>query len=478
MNTSAPHPNPHIAAWRDALRTGERLLGVRARLLGLPGWQVSVSVDGEPLGDIAGGLADVETGRPMTPTTPLRVASQSKSFTATAVLQLAEQGRLRLHETVAEHIPELAGTALADATLFELLSHTSGASRDGADAVYFQLRRPFPDREELIETARSAKTLERHERLKYSNVGFALLGLVVEAASGRTFAEYLEEGILRPLGLEHTSAAMTGREDELATGYTGFGADLGDPLRRVPVDHVESRALASAGGVCSTARDLCRFFSAHLPEAGERPRERVCGLLSEDSKRLSRRPVNTVRGRGYGLGLMTEEIEGRATIGHSGGYPGFISRTWAVPETGVVLSVCTNAADGPANEFGRTLFALAELALAPADPSVRGLDASQLSRFEGEFADLWGRLHVARLGRNLYLLPAGQPVDSSAAPCAVRDSATLVDQDPTGFRGPGEPVRFEFDDDGRPRGLRTSEGMDLVRAEDFTLPADRIRRQF
>lgn len=482
---AATPANPQIAAWKEAFRVGEELLGAIALNQGLPGFQASVSVDGVRVADLAWGMADREAERPMTPQTLMRVASHSKTFTATAVHQLVEEGRLRLDDRLSQWIPELEGAPAGEATVSELLSHSAGIIRDGEDSDFWSLERPFPTREEVLEMARAGQVIRRNERLKYTNVGYSLLGYVVEAASGESWAERITSRILTPLTLEHTGAEVFGPGgdavvplEELATGYTARGANPADPFRRVPIDHVDSRGMAAATGVYSTARDLCRYFSAHLLAEGEFPRKRTKKLLADDTKRLAQRPVNTLEGRGYGLGFMGEEIGGAATFGHSGGYPGFISRTWGVQSTGVVLSVITNAIDGPAAEFGRTLFTLAELALKPADPSLKGVQRSRLRRFDATFQNLWGRTRYSYLGANIYDFELGSYADPKSAPWEFVDSRTLRMRDPYGFAAHGETSRFEFDDDGRPLAVRTAFGARMIRATSAEDLGDRVRRAY
>ncbi len=464
--------NPQIAAWKEAFRVGEELLGAIAVNQGLPGFQASVSVDGRRVADIA-------WGEGITPDTLMRVASHSKTFTATAILQLMESGALRLDDRVSRWLPALTGAPLGEATVSELLSHSAGVNRDSLDSDFWSLARPFPTRDEVLEAAKSGHVIRRNERMKYTNVGYSLLGYIVEEASGQSYEDYVRARIIAPLGLKNTGPEMDERAGELATGYTARGMNPADPFRRLPIDHVNSRGMVAATGFYSTARDLCRYFSAHLltetGQPGAFPRKRTKKLLTDDSKRLAQRPVNTLEGRGYGLGFMWEEVAGQPTFGHSGGYPGFISRTWGVQGTGVVLSVITTAIDGPAAEFGRTLFALAELALKPADPSLKGVKRAHRRRFDATFQNLWGRTRYAYLGENVYDFELGYYADPKAQPWEYVDAQTLRMRDPYGFAAHGETSRFEFDDDGRPVSVRTAGGALMVPADRFEMPEDRVR---
>ncbi|MET1034519.1 MAG: serine hydrolase domain-containing protein [Arthrobacter sp.] len=480
--TGADPTNPAVAPWESVLRYAPRYLEFQRAFGRQPGFQVAVAVDGAPIGTFSGGFADLGDRSPLTDRHLFRVASHSKSFTATAVMQLVEDKALRLDDELAAHLPELAGSDLAEATVGELLSHSAGVVRDGADSDFWSLARPFPDRAELVEMARAGRVVERNERFKYTNVGYGLLGLVIEAVSGRGYHEHLRNRVLEPLGLADTGPELDARAGELAAGYSSLAAG-GEPYgleQRVPIDHIDTGALAAATGFYSTATDMVSFFSAHLPSAplpsGHPPAAPGGGgtgaLLSEAGKRRMRRRVEEsgVPGHAYGLGLILQEVHGSATLGHSGGYPGHNTRTWAVPDTGVVLSVLTNAVDGPAAAWGEALFALAGLAAREAPASYAGASREELRRFEGRFSGLWGTQDIVELGGMLYAIPlVGGLEPEHLVPLERVDGTTLRSVDPNGFGGYGETLRFEFDDGGA-AAVRGPAGMRSVRHEDFRLP--------
>ena len=173
-----------------------------------------------------------------------RVASHSKTFTAVAVLRLVATGRLRLDDTVAGRLPDCADTPLARVTVRELLSHTSGAIRDGVDADHWQLDGPFPDADALRAIVRDhGATYAPQERFKYSNIGYGLLGAIIEAVTGRGYAEHVTEDILVPLGLTDTRPEI----DDDAAGRAVVGHTRAHGRgRRVTVAPTATGALAAA----------------------------------------------------------------------------------------------------------------------------------------------------------------------------------------------------------------------------------------
>ncbi|WP_417234421.1 serine hydrolase domain-containing protein [Arthrobacter sp.] len=464
--------NPAIAVWESVLAYAPQLLEHLRGSGRQPGFQMAVAVDGALVGACSGGYADVASGTRMDGDHQFRIASHSKMFTATAVLQLAEAGRLTLEDALADHLPELAGTDAAEVTVGELLSHSSGLTRDGTDSDFWVLGRPFPDRSTLVETAAHGRVIARHEHFKYTNVGYGLLGLVIEAASGLDYRSYTRRQLIGPLRLRHTGPDLDDGSVRLATGY-GSLTVAGEPYtleRRTVIEHVDTGALSSATGFYATAADVVRFLSALLPEGPGR--SGTGALLGEHSKRRMQRKVEPsgTPGRHYGLGLILQDVHGHATFGHSGGYPGHLTRSWALPETGVALSVLTNAIDGPATSWGEQLIALATLAAREAPASYSGLAPRELARYTGRFAGLWGVQDIVELGGKLFCLDVGSAPDPATTEALeVLDGSRLLSKDPNGFAGYGEELVFEFDDAGA-AAFRGPGGMRMVRQADFAVP--------
>ncbi|WP_372697108.1 serine hydrolase domain-containing protein [Arthrobacter sp. JSM 101049] len=471
-NTVPATANPAIAAWASVLAYAPRFLEHLRGFARQPGYQVAVAVDGNLLGACSGGFADVASGVPMDDGHQFRIASHSKMFTATAILQLADAGALTLEDALADHLPELAGTDAADVTVGELLSHSSGLTRDGADSDFWVLGRAFPDRASLLDTAAHGRVIARHEHFKYTNIGYGLLGLVIEAASGLDYRAYTRGHLVEPLGLRHTGPDLDAGSGRLATGY-GSLTVAGEPYtleHRTVIDHIDTGALSSATGFYATASDVVRFLSALLPEGPGRAETGT--VLGEHSKRRMQRKVESsgTPGRHYGLGLILQDVHGQPTFGHSGGYPGHITRSWALPETGAALSVLTNAIDGPATSWGEQLIALATLSAREAPASSSGMPGAERARFTGRFAGLWGVQDIVELGGKLYCLEVGSPPDpETTEPLDVLDGSRLRSRDPNGFAGYGEELVFEFDDAGA-AAFRGPGGMRMVRQADYRVP--------
>lgn len=473
---SAPDLTPDVA--RGAAGYVDTWWAFRRRHHRVPGVQGAVALAGEVLLQAAHGLADVGSGTPMRTDSVFRVASHSKTFTATVVHQLHERGVLRLDDPLSRWLTWTSGSAagVAGLTLRQLLGHSSGLTRDGLDGDHWQLRRPFLDETSLraLLAEPAAVVTAPDVRFKYSNIGYALLGLVVEAATGSSWAEAVRTGVLDPLGLASTAPDLQPGDplaERVATGYTSLAyAD-----ERVPVDQVGTAAMAAATGFCSTASDLVRYLGAHAD--GDGPGGD--GLLSAVSRRQMQHAwwdVDGAPGEGYGLGMGVTVVGERRMVGHGGGWPGHITRSLLDPAAGLAVSVLTNTIDGPALELAVGAVKLLDLAAA-APAGTTPLTGSALATARaatGRWATLWGVQDVALLGGRLVLL-----TPTAADPTAAVQELEVVDEDTLrvvsgpGYASVGEAMALQRDDDGTGavRTLRSGSGMTTWRLADLPLPA-------
>lgn len=440
----------------------ESWLAFRQHYGRVPGVQAAMLFGDEVRLTAAHGVSDAETGAALTPRHLFRIASHSKTFTATAVLQLVEAGTVRLDDRAGDHLPWLRDVSpqVADVTVREMLGHGGGMTRDGENSDFWQLVRPFPDEAELREIVSEpdSAVLPPNERFKYSNTGYALLGLVIASASGMSYNDYVTKHIADRLGLCDTRPELIAdRIGDYATGHSALSyADS-----RIPIEHVDTRAMSPATGFTSTAEDLCRYAAAHF--FGD------TRLVTDGSKRLMQRDETLAEAPDtwYGLGFDIERVGDRRLVGHGGGYPGHSTRTMFDPKDRFAVSVLTNAIDGPAGELATGLVKLLDLAAAPPREPV-GADADGVAALCGRYANLWGVLDVVRLGDRLLGIRPSQ-VDPTETPLefAVEDATTLRITEASGFNAPGERFRYDVVD-GQVRSIRSGGGMTLYPIADVT----------
>jgi CubicO group peptidase (beta-lactamase class C family) len=431
-------------AVEDAAAYADRWVAYRQRSAEVPGIAVAVRHEDDLVLSSAHGVADLRTGEPLRTDHGFRIASHSKTFTATLVLMLVERGELGLDDRLDRRLPWLEGAAIAGVRVREVLSHAAGIIRDGEDVPWWQLRGPFHDEDGLRAAARDATTavLVNNDRFKYSNIGYSLLGQVIEAVTGEPYATVVKREVVDRLGLTRTGPEP-GPDDLplLATGHSSrkYGVE------RHALPHLDTRAMASATGFHATAEDVCRYGAAHFLGNDE--------LLSDDAKRQMQHEhwkVHGGRGGHYGLGFHVLRIGDRRVITHGGGFPGFITFTAIDPVDRLVVTALTNAIDGPAELVVTAIVRLLDRAAAGGDPDP-GLD-----RYTGRFFGLWSVNDVARFGGDLLLVDPElpDPIADATTLEPTDDEDELRIADTGGFGSYGERVRYEWEDDGTVRRMR------------------------
>lgn len=444
-------------------------LALRQSTLRVPGVQAAILFEDEVVLSVAHGCADLESATPLQTDHLFRIASHSKTFTATAVLQLVEKGLLRLDDCVRDRLSWLPAEvldAVGDVTVRELLSHGGGIIRDGADGDYWQLYHPFPSREQIpVLLGKGAATYRRNEHFKYSNLGYALLGLLIEEAAGTPYNDYVTTQIVQALGLRNTGPELAvDRLGEYASGYTPLVLDL--PQR--PVDHVDTGALSAATGFYSTAEDLCRYAAAHFHGNDV--------LVRDDSKRLMSREEWSIPGKEdhYGLGFQVGDVDGRRVVGHAGGYPGHATNTKFDPETRLAVVALTNITNGPSAEMTTAAFQILGFAAKQSAREVpEGVD---LDRLTGRFINMWGVMDVVRFGNRIFALWPERPNPTeNAVELEVLDGSRVRQSIGDGFAAHGEVFEYSFDGEAA-TSVRGNSGMTMLPVEAYRQALERVER--
>ena len=459
-----------VAAW-----AGE-WLGHRQRTLRIPGLQYAIAYRGEIVATGAHGMADLSTGEPLTDRHAFHIASHSKTFTSTAILQLTEMvpPALRLDDRLVRHLPAslAALPGLSDLTVSDLLHHGSGMTRDGVDGDHWQLQHAFPDSDELLDLVRRSESpYPANDRFHYSNIAYSLLGRVIEEAAGCSYADYVRRSIIAPLGLADTAPDFdpSAPDRRFATGHT----NAEDGRDRVPIDHVAARSMAPATGFTSTAHDLCLYFSAHC--LGD------TRLLSDDAKRRMQHAWWAPRAREhYGLGLQLMDIGDRRLIGHSGGYPGHITRTWCDPKDQLVVSVLCNASDAAATPLCNGILRLVEHLSHPDGGVPEHARDVDLQSFTGHFATLSGGFDIARFGRRLLAIPTddNDPTEVLGELVAEGPDTAMLVRAHDGYTDEGERFRFTRDATGAVLSVRAFSGITAYPDDEYVrrfLAGGRVR---
>ncbi len=278
---------------------------------------------------------------------PYRIASMTKSFTAAAIGVLAADG-LDLDAPFSVLLPELADTAIADRTCRQALTMSTGFTKDD----------PWADRMEAMTPAELTAWLHlgaiacapADTGYEYSNLGYALLGMVAEAVTGRAFTELVSTEIVDPLKLTRTGFDHTDFPD-LATG---FRVDLDGGLH--PAELTGPGVFSPIGGIISTVNDIGTWMGAHLDSldrVDSYAPESLSRILTDDQQPRRTMEIQTsdhhaeTLSYGYGLETRLDTRLGRVVC-HSGGYPGYGSHMRWFPDLGLSLVVLGNTTYYPA----------------------------------------------------------------------------------------------------------------------------------
>lgn len=248
------------------------------------------------------------------------IGSITKSMTAVAVMQLVEQGRVQLNDSIRTYIPELLATH-DKMTIDQLLGHRSGLGNYTDDVEFVKQRfAPISQAKMIEHIARAPIIASPGQRFLYSNSGYYLLGLVIERISGMPWENYLSKHIWEPAGMHHTSTKLEG----LATGLKLEHDSL------APARIADGSFCYASGAIVSTADDLLKFGLAL----------RSGTILNKERIEQMWTPGKVEQGRNnYGYGFVVSRLaDGRRIVKHSGGVDGFIS-DWAMTDDGQWLGV-------------------------------------------------------------------------------------------------------------------------------------------
>jgi CubicO group peptidase (beta-lactamase class C family) len=276
------------------------------------------------------GMADRERKIANTVDTRFRIGSMNKMFTATAILQLVQAGKIRLTDPVGKYIPDYPNKAIATrVTIHQLLTHTGGTG-DIFGPELDRRTHPIETHDEWITMYGKRDPLfEPGARFSYSNYGMVLLGVVIERVSGKSYYDYVEENVYRPAGM--TQSGRFPKDIPAGVRALGYTQPRGSAAWTRTTDD-GNRGMAAGGGY-STVGDLLRFASALMSNKL---------LNAEYTQLLITRKVHVEHGFWYAYGFTDTRENGQGYVGHTGGAPGMSSDFRIYPGTGHVMVVLSN----------------------------------------------------------------------------------------------------------------------------------------
>lgn len=358
--------------------------------------------------------------------TCFRIGSITKTFTAVAIMQLVEEGLVDLDADVSEYLPGFqplnpfkgreTGPYGSQISLRKLMSHTAGIVREPKSGHYLDSTRP-PLAETVAELATS--TLKQDPSagvMHYSNAGIAVVGMVIEKVTRKTYSEYISEKILRPLGMHHTSSGMAPGIRERLAPANMWTLDGDSPAP------VFSLGGSPAGNIFSTTGDMAKYAQCLL-RGGFGPDGSAIvspASLREMWQPIGKRPSGHDKAlNGYGLGFGIGDIDGWTSVGHGGAVYGYASQMMLLPSAGlgVLIFATLDFVNQIASRIGADglRIALAERNMGPRLPRLQNpppITDEQLATLPGHYRhESTGEIvEVKEHTQKLYLMGEGVPL--------------------------------------------------------------------
>lgn len=321
----------------------------------------------------ARGLASVELGVPLQPDQLMRIGSVTKQFAAAALLRQIDDGKARLDDPLSQYLPDYPNGSRI--TLLQLLNHTSGVKSYTGIPGYMaqQIRRDLSTAELIKEFQDQPVDFQPGEKWAYNNSGYVLVGAVVEAISGKSWHQSIDELLLKPAQITsiHYQAG-----DKLFKGMAQ-GYTLNSQREVAPAGILSMTQPHAAGALIGNTEGLWRWNQAL--HGGK--------LISAASYGRMIAPEGAAKPRHYGFGIITGTLRGQPMLSHGGGIHGFVSTLNYLPQSRVTVAVLRNS-DGPGFAMDTVARKLAAFAIGEpfTEPTAVAVPAEQLRAAEGVYA--------------------------------------------------------------------------------------------
>ena len=297
---------------------------------GEPGCAALVAIKGQIIYKKAFGMANLELNVPMQPDMVFRIGSITKQFTAIAILQLMEQGKLSLQDEITRFIPDYP-TQAHKITIEHLLTHTSGIkSYTSVPDFDKYVKEDLKPGEAVDKFKNQPMEFAPGTKFNYNNSGFFLLGYIIEKITGKTYQEYIEENFFKPLGMTNS---LYGSDSKIiknrAYGYKPDGNGFAN------ADYLSMLLPFSAGSIMSTVEDLYKWNRALISYK----------LVKKETleKAFTEYKLSNGKGTSYGYGWFLRKLQGSPTIEHGGGINGYLTDAIYLPAEDVFVAVFSNS---------------------------------------------------------------------------------------------------------------------------------------
>lgn len=433
---------------RAAIAHAEALLENEQRDRSIPGLSAGIVYDQDLIWHKGYGFANLEKAIPADEHSVYRIASITKLFTSTMLMQLRDAGKLNLDDPLEKYLPQFKiKSPFPDArppTFRMIASHAAGLPREGNHEGWRDMNMPTIDAL-LAGLEGDEMRLPTMFEPKYSNLGVGIMGYTLSVIAGQPYGDYVTQHILQPLGMNESGWT---RPDE-ARYTVGYYADGGE-MKIAP--HWDEQGFRPGGGMYSTVADITRFIAMQFrdqPAGGNQ-------VLGSSTIREMQMPVSVTPDfeSGYGIGWGIRRLSGYKVIGHSGGLPGFTTNITLVPALKLAAIVFTNTGTDPTAIAHKVLELLIPVFKRQAERQETPASAEEQAgwkRYEGQYAQrsMDDFLEVENIGGKLMVTwPGANP---SAFIRLLPHSEHVFRM--VGGAGSADRVTFEVDDIGKITGM-------------------------
>jgi len=417
----------------------------------VPGLAMATWSDGR-VDSAAFGMANLETGQPVTPGTVFQIGSITKVFTATAVMQLVDGWRIELDRPVKRYLPDFRlsdDEATETLTVRHLLTHHTGFWGDdftdqgvGDDALAKAIRR----------LAGIRQLTRPGETWSYCNAGFQVLGALLEKFGGKPCEEVIADRVFKPLGLERSTFSVNEAVlYPLSTGYNTVTTTEPEVARPYNI----TRAMAPAGTIMGTVGDLLKFAEFHLGDGKSNDRRLLSSGTRAEMQRTQVKAANMAPE--WGLGWWLQDASGVRTFGHGGSTNGQRALLTIVPEKRFAVAFLTNGSNGAAVYRLLEQEVLRQAGIDRVSPELVHLPDAELARFAGAYHAPGGDVTLSADQNGLAMDTfARNALTGAEYQAPTRHSSPIGDNDfvITDTEMEGSRFDFLFHADGRVRFLR------------------------
>lgn len=412
----------------------------------LPGISIAIISDQDLLYANGFGYSDCDLKNPAISTTLYRIASITKTFTCTAIMQLRDRGLLDLDDTVSRHLPwfriNQKFPESPDITIWHLMTHTSGLPREAAFPYWTD--HDFPSMDEIKQTLSEQYTIHAAaDHYDYSNLGISLLGEIIENVSGQSYSEYIRTQILEPLQMRDTYVKLNQQvEDRLARCYSIKRRDGSRKI--IPV--ADTQGLTAAANMSSNVLDLSKFIAFNLSAYSNVDQNMIKKSTLKEMHRVQW--INDYWASARGIGYSIRKIDNRNVVSHSGWIEAFRSHILFCPDNKIGIVVMTNADDATPSYFADNIFRILTQEMKTVSKTMNPAILNQWSNYQGSYTDPWDwQYKIMVIDHRLFLYEYDYPPQDNP----LNSMTQLIYFKPNYYQlstnhGAGQSFIFEMDD--------------------------------